>query len=315
MQLIKVDDLTRYYGNLRAVDRLSFSVKEGEILGFLGPNGAGKTTTLRMITGSLSPTSGHVVIGGHDVLREGHRTRSMLGYLPEKPPLYPEMTVKAYLDFVAALKKVPGAVRARRVTDTLEKTGLGPMSARVIATLSKGYCQRVGLAQALVHHPPVIVLDEPTVGLDPNQIIEVRELIRSLRGDHTVILSSHILQEVAATCQRVVIIHRGQLVAVDTPRELSRKRLGGERLILVVSGTELQELVADLRRLQGVVRVDSQQNQLEIHCDDAHAVGPYAARLAIQQGFDLHRMERHEISLEEVFRNLTMEITAEEEKA
>ena len=214
--MIHVENLHKRYGPVEAVRDVSFDVAPGEILGFLGPNGAGKTTTLRIITGFLPATSGKVTVGGDDIFENPRAVKQRIGYLPEVPPLYPELTVTEQLTFVARLKGVARRRRKTAVDEAIAKTGLTEVRRRLVANLSKGYRQRVGLAQALVNSPPVLILDEPTVGLDPKQIIEIRQLIQSLAGDHTVILSSHILPEVRASCQRVVIIHQGRVVATDT---------------------------------------------------------------------------------------------------
>jgi ABC-2 type transport system ATP-binding protein len=213
--LIEVQNLTKAYGLVTAVDHVSFTVNKGEILGFLGPNGAGKTTTMRILTGFMPATSGTARVSGFDVATDSLEVRRHIGYLPEAPPLYPDMSVGSYLDFVLRIKNIPVERRRARVDDALEKTNLGDKRNELIKRLSRGYKQRVGLAQALVHDPDVIILDEPTVGLDPKQIIEVRHLIKSLAGTHTIILSTHILPEVSMTCDRVVIINKGKIAAVD----------------------------------------------------------------------------------------------------
>ena len=217
--MIEVQHLTKRYGTVTAVDDLSFRVEKGEILGFLGPNGAGKTTTMRVLTGYMPATEGKAVVGGFDVFEQPLEAKRRTGYLPETPPLYPDMTVRDYLMFVSRIKGVPRADRAARVTAIMERTRVAENANRRCGRLSKGFRQRVGLAQALLHNPDVLILDEPTAGLDPKQIIETRELIKELGGDHTIILSTHILPEVSQTCQRVVIINRGRVVAIDTPRE------------------------------------------------------------------------------------------------
>jgi len=219
--LIEVKDLTKTFGERNAVDHVSFVVNKGEILGFLGPNGAGKTTTMRILTGFLPATSGTARVAGFDVFNDSLEVRKRIGYLPENPPLYMDMTVSSYLDFVARIKNVPAERRKARIDDAMEKTNIQDKRHELIKRLSRGYKQRVGLAQALVHDPEVIILDEPTVGLDPKQIIEVRHLIKGLAGSHTIILSTHILPEVSMTCDRVVIINRGRIAAIDTPANLT----------------------------------------------------------------------------------------------
>jgi len=227
--LIEVEDLTKAYGPVTAVDHVSFTVNPGEILGFLGPNGAGKTTTMRILTGYIPATSGTARISGFDVFEDSLEVRRHIGYLPEVPPVYPDMTVSSYLDFVLRIKNIPADKRRARLDDALEKTALGDKRNELIKRLSRGYKQRVGLAQALVHDPDVIILDEPTVGLDPKQIIEVRHLIKGLAGVHTIILSTHILPEVSMTCDRVVIINKGKVAAIDTPQNLTAQLKGGQR--------------------------------------------------------------------------------------
>ena len=220
--MIQVQGLWKRYGAFTAVSGISFQVEKGRVLGFLGPNGAGKTTTMRILTGFLSPTAGTVRIDGLDVQEDPMEVRRRIGYLPENPPVYNDMTVQEYVSFCAQLKGVPGGSRKAAAESAMERCGLAPRRNQIIGTLSKGYRQRVGLAQALVHDPPVLILDEPTIGLDPAQIIEIRELIKGLSGDHTVILSTHILPEVSVTCQDVVIIHDGKIRAADTLEHLTR---------------------------------------------------------------------------------------------
>ena len=249
--MIEVQRLTRRYGPLVAVDELSFSVADGEVLGFLGPNGAGKTTTMRILTGSLGATSGSVTVAGHDVRTESKQARRQIGYLPESPPLYLGMTVRDYLDHAARLRGVARGDRPAALDRAVEKTGLGEVAGRVIAHLSKGYRQRVGLAQALVHEPKLLVLDEPTSGLDPAQMAEIRALIAELRGDHTIVLSTHILSEVTASCDRVVILKDGRLVHAGTEDELRDQLGAGQRLRLDVERTG-EELIAALLAVDGV---------------------------------------------------------------
>src|SRR5271154_3750788 len=246
--VIEVQDLTKSYGEVTAVDHVSFTVNKGEILGFLGPNGAGKTTTMRILTGYMPATHGTARVAGFDVFSDSMEVRRRIGYLPENPPVYPDMMVESYLDFVARIKNVPAERRPSRIDDALRKTSLEDRRSELIKRLSRGYKQRVGIAQALVHDPEVIILDEPTVGLDPKQIIEVRNLIKGLAGNHTIILSTHILPEVSMTCDRVVIINKGKVAAVDTPQNLTSQLKGGQRIRLEVQAAEkpLQELLAQI---------------------------------------------------------------------
>lgn len=236
--MIEVRELVKRYGGRPAVDGLSFTVESGQVYGFLGPNGAGKSTTMNIMTGYLGPTAGEVLVDGHSVADEPEEAKRRIGYLPEQPPLYTEMTVDEYLEFAAALKKAPRADRARQVDRAVERTRLGEVRRRLIRNLSKGYRQRVGIAQALLGDPEIIILDEPTVGLDPKQIIEIRALIRALAAEHTVILSSHILAEVRAVCDQILIIHRGRMVASGAPAELERRLAGSQALDVVVKGEE-----------------------------------------------------------------------------
>ena len=232
--MIEVQHLTKRYGRFTAVDDVSFRVERGEILGFLGPNGAGKTTTMRILTGYMPATEGKAVVAGFDVFDQPIEAKRRTGYLPETPPLYPDMTVGEYLTFVAKIKGVPSAERRARIQTIMERTRIADMAKRACGKLSKGYRQRVGLAQALIHNPDVLILDEPTAGLDPKQIIETRQLIKELAGDHTIILSTHILPEVSQTCQRVVIIAKGKVVAVDTPDNLTARLRGSETMYVQV---------------------------------------------------------------------------------
>lgn len=252
--MIEIEDLVKYYGEKKAVDHITFSVKEGEILGFLGPNGAGKSTTMNILTGYLSATSGHVRVGGHDILEEPNEVKKQIGYLPEQPPLYLDMTVKEYLHFICDLKSVEKKLKRPHLDEIMKVVQIDNVSGRLIKNLSKGYRQRVGLAQALVGNPQVLVLDEPTVGLDPVQIIEIRRLIRKLRKQHTVILSSHILPEVQATCDRIAIISNGQIVALGTPEDLAASAAGAGHFSLLFEGPA-PEVTQRLNEIGGITRV------------------------------------------------------------
>ena len=252
LELIKVTGLSKSYNGHRAISDLSFTVEKGKIYGFLGPNGAGKSTTMNIMTGCLAADSGSVVIGGHDIEEAPLEAKRLLGYLPELPPVYGEMTVEEYLRFVAGMKGLRGDERNRQIADVMEKTSVADVSQRLIRQLSKGYKQRVGVAQAILGKPEVVILDEPTVGLDPKQIMEIRELIRSLGAEHTVILSSHILSEVRAVCDRIIIISEGKLVAEDTPENLERLFAGNNSLELLVKGCcrQVQEIAESLPEVQ-----------------------------------------------------------------
>lgn len=253
--MIQLDHVSKWYAGRAAVEDLTFSVAEGEVVGFLGPNGAGKTTTMRMITGYMPPSDGQITVAGFDPIEEPFEVKQRIGYLPENPPVYTDMTVTGYLYFVSELKRLPRDRRRAQVGQALERTGLTEVSSRLIGHLSRGYRQRVGLAQALIGEPPVLILDEPTVGLDPQQIIEIRQLIKELAGAHTVLLSSHILPEVQAICERVIIINKGRLIAQDQPERLAeRLRTGAEfRLRVQGSADQVQRL---LRGIAGVRSVE-----------------------------------------------------------
>ncbi len=314
--MIEVEHLSKTYGSTHAIADVSFSVETGEILGFLGPNGAGKTTTMRILSGYLPASSGTARIAGLDIHENSMAVRQRIGYLPENPPLYPEMTVEGFLFFVARIKQVPAGDRARRVTSAIDRCGLVEKRKVLIRKLSKGFKQRVGIAQAIVHDPPVIILDEPTVGLDPRQIIEVRNLIKSLGGQHTIILSTHILPEVSMTCNRVTIINRGQIVAAGSPQNLTGELAAGSGYELEVEGEE--ELVNSLllpavENLPGVRSIELIANQeslagryrLRALCEPDLESGREIAAAIIASGFGLCEMRRNRATLEDVFLKLT----------
>jgi ABC-2 type transport system ATP-binding protein len=255
--LIQVENISKHYGRHIAVDALNFTVRKGEILGFLGPNGAGKSTTMNIITGYLSATSGSVKVDGLDILEYPREVKAKIGYLPEFPPLYPDMTVTEYLDFVSDIKKVAATAKKQSLEKIMDLVKIGDVRGRLIKNLSKGYKQRVGLAQALLGNPQILILDEPTVGLDPKQIIEIRSLIQQLGQEHTIILSSHILPEVSAVCERVIIINRGRIVAGDTPENLSKGLTASSKLILRVAGTTA-EVTQTVQSVPGVRLVETQ---------------------------------------------------------
>jgi ABC-2 type transport system ATP-binding protein len=260
--LIEVKNLVKRYGNHAAVNDLSFTVERGQVLGFLGPNGAGKSTTMNIITGYISATEGQVTINGIDVFEEPEEVKKMIGYLPEFPPLYPDMTVREYLTFVAELKKVNRSNRQSMIAEIMESTKITPMANRLIKHLSKGYKQRVGLAQAIMGYPELIILDEPTVGLDPKQIIEIRDLIKELSKNHTVILSSHIMQEVSAVCDMVMIINQGKLVLSDKPENLSSRLGATGGLKLSVKG-DSDKVVSALKGIEPITSIEEQQSENE----------------------------------------------------
>jgi ABC-2 type transport system ATP-binding protein len=309
--MIEVNHVSRYFGRVMAVDDVSFQVGKGEILGFLGPNAAGKTTTMRILTTFLPASAGTASVAGFDVHEKSMEVRRRIGYLPENPPLYLEMRVTDYLEFVAKIKGVEPKNRKKAVSEAMGKTAITDVSKRVIKTLSKGYKQRVGLAQALVHNPEVLVLDEPTVGLDPKQIIEVRELIKALAGNHTIILSTHILPEVSMTCERVVIIDKGKVVAEDRPENLTRKFTGSQRLTLSIKGP-VSEIKQTLQNQPGVIKVNTtagadgkDTNSYIVESKPEGEIRPVLAKSIIDHGWDLYAMASESMSLEDVFLHLT----------
>jgi ABC-2 type transport system ATP-binding protein len=307
--VIEVQHLSKRYGRVTAVDDVSFTVERGEILGFLGPNGAGKTTTMRIITGYMPASEGRAIVAGFDVFDQPIDAKRRTGYLPETPPLYPEMTVREYLDFVARIKGVPGPERKTRVNQVMDRTRITDMAARHCGKLSKGYRQRVGLAQAIIHNPEVLILDEPTAGLDPKQIIETRDLIRSLAGDHTIVLSTHILPEVSQTCQRVVIINKGRVVAIDTPENLTAQLRGSSGLYVQVDGAGA-DAAETLARVPGVVKVTAVDRHgtsvgYEIDTAGERDVRRDLAREIVGSGLGLLELRPMRISLEDIFLQLT----------
>jgi ABC-2 type transport system ATP-binding protein len=309
--VIEVQHLTKRYGPFTAVDDVSFSVGSGEILGFLGPNGAGKTTTMRVITGYMPASDGAVTVAGHDVFSAPIEAKKRTGYLPETPPLYPDMTVRDYLTFVARIKGVPSREVRSRVDDVMKRTHIADMASRHCGKLSKGYKQRVGLAQALIHNPDVLVLDEPTAGLDPKQIIEARQLIKDLGGNHTVVLSTHILPEVSQTCQRVVIINKGKVVAVDTPDNLTARLRGSETMLLQVHAPGA-DVAAALAGITGVTRAqgtpaDGGLVTVEVDSERGRDVRRELAAAVVTRGWGLLELRPMRMSLEDIFLSLTTE--------
>ena len=309
--MIEVQHLTKRYGRITAVDDVTFRVERGEIFGFLGPNGAGKTTTMRILTGYMPATDGKAIVAGFDVFDQPIEAKRRTGYLPETPPLYPDMTVLEYLLFVARIKGVLSADRASRVRAVMDRTRIADMAGRLCSKLSKGYRQRVGLAQALIHNPEVLILDEPTAGLDPKQIIETRELIKEFAGDHTIILSTHILPEVAQTCQRVVIINKGRVVAVDTPDNLTARLRGSETMYLQVDANGVDAALA-LGGLAGVTRVAESDRRdgsvgYEVESEKGRDVRRDLAKAVIANGWGLLELRPMRMSLEEIFLSLTTE--------
>jgi ABC-2 type transport system ATP-binding protein len=307
--VIEVQHLTKQYGRVTAVNDISFRVERGEILGFLGPNGAGKTTTMRILTGYMPASEGKAIVAGFDVFDQPIEAKRRTGYLPETPPLYPDMTVIEYLDFVSKIKGVPAAGRQKRIREVMERTRIADMAQRMCSKLSKGYRQRVGLAQAIIHNPDVLILDEPTAGLDPKQIIETRELIKELAGSHTIVLSTHILPEVSQTCERVVIINKGRVVAEDTPQNLTARLQGSETMYLQVDANGADAASA-LARVPGVTRVAQADRQdlvvgYEIDSERGRDVRRDLAQAVVNGGWGLLEMRPMRMSLEEIFLSLT----------
>lgn len=306
--MIRVNHLTKQYENVRAVNDISFEVRKGEIVGLLGPNGAGKTTTMRILTCFMPATSGSANVAGFDVFEESYEIKRRIGYLPEVPPIYPEMTVNDYLNFVATLKAVPRQHVAIAVKKTVERCNLGDVQNRLIGHLSKGYRQRVGLAQALVHNPQVLILDEPTIGLDPRQIIEMRKLIKDLAGEHTVILSTHILPEVTQTCQRIIIINEGKIVAVDTYDQLSTQLRKTDKVEIRLKNPN--GAFEKFKTIPGVIQVardDSQKGTFLIECQVKDDIREELAKVSVNNNYGLLEMKVKSFTLEDVFLKLTTE--------
>lgn len=309
--MIEVKNLVKRYGDHTAVDHLSFEIEKGKIYGFLGPNGAGKSTTMNMITGYIASTEGTVVIDGHDILEEPEEAKKCMGYLPEMPPLYFDMTVLEYLKFVAELKKIPKDQRKKQILEVMNLVKITDMQNRLIKNLSKGYRQRVGLAQAVLGYPPIIILDEPTVGLDPKQIIEIRTLVKKLGKKHTVILSSHILSEVQEVCDRVVIINHGQIAANDTIDNLSKAVSGVNRLVVRISGPK-NEVLQAIRAIDDVtkVRADMEREpkifEFEIEAKPNADIRPALNQMVKEHGWDIYKMDLGVMTLEDAFLKITM---------
>ncbi|HEY9141236.1 MAG TPA: ATP-binding cassette domain-containing protein [Bryobacteraceae bacterium] len=312
--MIKVEGLTKRYARTVAVDNISFEVQKGQIVGFLGPNGAGKTTTMRVLTCFLPPTSGTASVAGYDVLEHPIEVKKRIGYLPESPPLYPEMEVIEYLEFTGKLKGIAASDLKKRVDEVLGRCAIGDVRDKLISKLSKGYRQRVGLAQAIMHNPDVLILDEPTSGLDPKQIIEIRELLKSLAGNHTIILSTHILSEVEHSCERVIIISQGKLVAIDSVANLTNRLRGSESVALEVEAaagspdpSEVQQRLEQVAGVRSVVMKDSKNGRLtfEVESLQGRQIRSDLARSVVNAGWNLSELRPVGLSLEEVFLQLT----------
>lgn len=301
--MIQVNGLIKDYGARRALNSITFDANQGEIVGFLGPNGAGKTTTMRILTGYMPPTDGTAIVAGYDVVEESIEARKRVGYLPETVPLYTDMTAVDYLKFMAELRRIPNA--KARALEVLEQVNLGDRANSFIGNFSKGMRQRVGLAQALIHRPEVLILDEPTIGLDPAQVVEIRNVIKEIGKDRTVLLSTHILSEAQNICDRVLIINKGRIVAEDTPEKLQARLLGAERVMLRVRG-ETDDLPFVIEKVKGVQSVDVKEEGLvEFQFAPGQDIRPEVAKAVISEGYDLLEMRPLGMSLEEIFLELT----------
>ena len=308
--MIEVKDLTKTYGQHKAIDNLSFRVEKGEIVGFLGPNGAGKSTTMNIITGYISATEGSAMVDGYDVLDDPMEVKKRIGYLPELPPLYIEMTVYEYLTFASEIKKVDKRSRRKDIERVMEIVRITDHAHRLIKNLSKGYRQRTGLAQALLGNPPVLILDEPTIGLDPNQIVEIRSLIKELGKEHTLILSSHVLPEVTAVCERVMIIHKGRIVASDTIENLSKNLTGSHNLSVRISGPEKEALIllkglSDVKKAEILGEKEPKTVDIYVEADGSKDIREPVFRCMCQAGYPILQMRSMDLTLEDIFIQLT----------
>ncbi len=315
--MIELENVSKYYGNFPAITDISFRVEKGEILGFLGPNGAGKTTTMKIITGFMPPSSGRCTVAGYDIVAQSLEARKRIGYLPETVPLYTDMTVEDYLWFMGRIRGMGREYIRKRINDVIEICRLGDYQSSHISKLSKGFRQRVGIAQAILHEPDVLILDEPTIGIDPIQVVETRQLIKGLGGEHTLIVSTHILPEVSMICQRVIIIHEGQIVAVDKPENLASRLRGVERIEMDVEGPQ-REVVRALEGVEGVQQVTRQPvmgkpyNTCVVEANHGVDIRPQLAAEVVHGGWKLLRLESVGMTLEEIFLRLT---TSEEVQA
>lgn len=306
--IIEVNNLTKYYGDFPAIENISFTVNKGEILGFLGPNAAGKTTTMRVLTGFMPPTAGSAKIAGFDVVDQSLEARKRIGYLPETVPLYTEMSVRDYLDFMGQIRGMNKRWRRRRVNEVVEVCRLEEYGSSLIGKLSKGFRQRVGIAQAILHEPEVLIMDEPTIGIDPIQVVETRNLIKGFGGEHTVILSTHILPEVSMVCERVIIIHEGQVVAIDRPENLSERLRGTERIEVDIRGpvADVMSALRDIPGVQEVTRISKEDlGSYSIESASGADLREQISNLVFQRNWALLRLQPIQMSLEEIFLRLT----------
>lgn len=306
--MIQVNGLVKDYGARRALHSITFDANQGEIVGFLGPNGAGKTTTMRILTGYMPPTDGTAIVAGYDIVEESLEVRKRVGYLPETVPLYTDMTALEYLKFMAELRHIPNA--ETRAYETLEQVNLKDRANSYIGNFSKGMRQRVGLAQALIHRPEVLILDEPTIGLDPAQVVEVRNVIKEIGKDRTVLLSTHILTEAQNLCDRVLIINKGKIVAEDTPENLQSRLVGSQRVVLRVRG-DSDGLDATIKKVKGTARIETKDEEtVEFEFSSGQDVRPQVAKAVVQAGYELIEMRPVGMSLEEIFLELTQDASA-----
>ena len=310
--MIEVKEVTKYFGSFPAITDISFTVERGEIVGFLGPNGAGKSTTMKVITGFLPPSKGTATVAGYDIVSESLDARRHIGYLPETVPLYTEMTVREYLGYMGKIRGMSSDRIRSRTDDVIEICHLEDYYSSIIGKLSKGFRQRVGVAQAIIHEPDVLVLDEPTIGIDPIQVVETRQLIKDLGGEHTLIVSTHILPEVSQICERVIVIHEGQIVAIDEPQNLARTLVGSERVDLQVKGPQ-QEVLKELAGVDGVrdvSRINIERGEIpqyRVESELGEEIRASLAKAVVDAGWELHRLNAVVMSLEEIFLRLTTE--------
>lgn len=317
--MIEVKNVTKKYGNFIAVDNITFNVKDGEIVGLLGQNGAGKSTTMNMITGFIEPTEGSIKVNGFDIMKKSLKAKKQIGYMPENVPLYSELTVKEFVSYMAELKLVERKIRKQEVEEAIKETGLEEVKNKLIRNLSRGYKQRVGMAGALVGNPEVLILDEPTVGLDPKQIIEIRNLIKNLGKKHTVILSSHILSEISQICERVIILNKGKIVAIDTPENLEEKTKEQNILYVTVEGKEekmlnLKEKIADIEKLEMVKDNEDGTKQYKIISKSEKDIRKSLFEILPKEGITIFELKKAEISLEDAFIKLVDIATDKENK-
>lgn len=316
--MIKVKNVTKKYGDFIAVEGINFQIEEGEIIGLLGPNGAGKSTTMNMITGYIEPSEGEIIIGGYDILKNPSKAKEQIGYMPEGVPLYQDLTVKEFVSYMAELKKVSKTEKKEKVQEVLEKTNLIEVSNKLIKNISRGYKQRVSLAGALVTNPKILILDEPTVGLDPKQITEIRGLIKSLEGKHTIILSSHILSEVSQICKKVIIINKGKIVAIDTPQNLESKTNEGSIIKLIIEDkagkiTELAKTINGIKQIEFIKDNEDGTKEYKIICDEKIDIRREIFSKCAKEQMTIFELKKSEATLEDAFMKL-IENKKEEEK-